>query len=203
MESARNKNLGPSSGSLVIKWSAVVKIFDISSPLKWIWQSTCSSTCHTCPAPRPRCWKLSPRPFVRPSASMSTSIRITNAIHTNGASSLIKIWYIHITNLIFYLYFRDTAAHLAQLIPLYLTLHKDFLGLFTRISLNQLFRICFQSILQLLIFTLPLLISGLGSCGEGEGTWWWLELLLVHKEFCIKGAFLSRIFKVYKFLSKL
>ena len=126
---------------------------------------------------------------------------LTNAIHTNGASSLIKIWYIHITNLIFYLYFRDTAAHLAQLIPLYLTLHKDFLGLFTRISLNQLFRICFQSILQLLIFTLPLLISGLGSCGEGEGSWWWLELLLVLNKFCIKGAFLSRIFKVYKFSS--
>ena len=139
---------------------------------------------------------------------------LTNAIHTNGASSLIKIWYIHITNLIFYLYFRDTAAHLAQLIPLCCfllqrfpfdftqgfpwTFHKDFLRLFTRI---QLFRICFQSILQLLIFTLPLLISGLGSCGEGEGTWWWLELLLVHKEFCIKGAFLSRIFKVYKFSS--
>ena len=51
MESARNQNLGPTSGSLLIKWSAVVKIF--ASPPKLI------SRNEAAPAV-PLVWRLAP-----------------------------------------------------------------------------------------------------------------------------------------------
>ena len=105
---------------------------NISSKINQFWRSTCSSTCQTCPVPRPRCWMMCPRPF----ASCSELISMRSRAPASTSDSI---------NWNFYLHFRETAAHLAKLTFLFssvlisvasisvdcpqlfpLTFHKDF-----------------------------------------------------------------------------
>ena len=105
----------------------------VSSKINPFCRSTCSSTCRTCPAHRPSSWNLCPRPF----ASCLKPVRKDAQVSINNAINKCRA---PIPNLNFYLHLRlgETAAHLAQLISVLISVANSSCRLFITISFDFL-----------------------------------------------------------------